>query len=85
VWVPAGRFRIWGASEAVGRSKEGTIALVGSLVALSAAAAPIAALHTLAYFFTQGREGLQAGIYVLSVPLMMLFVVRLLGQPVGRS
>jgi hypothetical protein len=84
VWVPAGRFRVWGTREAVGRQKEATIALAGSLVALSAAAAPVAALHTLAHFFSRGRESLQPGIYLLSVPLMMLFVVRLLGAPIGR-
>lgn len=78
VWMPAGLLRVWGSGEGQQGARDGSIALVGHLVVLVAAAVPLVALHLAARLLEPGREGIRASTYLMTVPLTIVFVGRVL-------
>ena len=78
VWVPAGLFRVWGSKHSIPRSREGAIALVGSLFVVASAAVPVVAFHFAAVALEVDGGPIQATIYLVSAPVMMIFVLRVL-------
>ena len=77
-WTPAGPLRIWGSREPAARGREGSIAVAGLVVVLLAAAVPVLVLYFAVVVIGLGHEALSASAYLVSVPLMSLFVVRVM-------
>jgi hypothetical protein len=76
VWVPAGRgLRIWGVMERSGAATDPTVALVGALLVLASALLPAVLLGRVA---GAADPRIAASSYLMSVPLMALFVFRML-------
>ncbi|MGO9833435.1 MAG: hypothetical protein ACLP1X_04400 [Polyangiaceae bacterium] len=75
VWVPAGLFRAWGSGEAGHEARDGLIAAMGTLLVLAAAAVPVVALHFAARLLEPEREGIRASAYLMTAPLMMVFLI----------
>jgi hypothetical protein len=83
VWVPAGRgLRIWGVRERAGASADAAVALVGALLVLASALLPAVMLGRVA---GAGDPRISASSYLMSVPLMALFVFRMLSVKHERS
>ncbi len=76
VWVPAGRgLRIWGVLERSGASTDAAVSLVGALLVLASALLPAVLLGHVA---GAGDPRISASSYLMSIPLMALFVFRML-------
>jgi hypothetical protein len=78
VWVPAGRgLRIWGVQEEEGSSSstDAAVSLVGTLLVLASALLPAVLLGRVA---GAGDPRIAASSYLMSIPLMALFVFRML-------
>jgi len=83
VWVPAGRgLRIWGVQERSGASTDAAVALVGTLLVLASALLPAVMLGRVA---GAGDPRISASSYLMSVPLMALFVFRMLSAKRERG
>jgi hypothetical protein len=78
VWVPAGRgFRIWGLMDRTGEARDAAVALVGALLVLTSALLPAVILGRLAAARTSDPL-IAASSYLTCVPLMAVFVLRML-------
>ena len=83
VWVPAGAVRIWGSTQAVVRSREAAIALVGGLFVLASAALPVLALHFVALALEAEGVQIRGSTYLMSVPMMAIFASRMFARRGG--
>jgi hypothetical protein len=73
-WVPAGgRFRVWGLKDSARTSADALVSVIGMLVVLASAAMPVLAIHWMAPL-----EAIRAVSYLMSVPMMVGFVLRVL-------
>jgi hypothetical protein len=83
VWVPAGRgLRIWGVRERSGASTDAAVALAGALLVLASALLPAVMLGRVA---GASDPRISASSYLMSVPLMALFVFRMLSAKHERG
>jgi hypothetical protein len=82
VWVPAvGQFRIWGLRDCAHSARDAAVGAIGHVTVLLSAVVPAAVWHTVSSGLSEER-GVQASIYLASVIMISLFVVRLL---VGKA
>ncbi len=77
-WTPAGPLRVWGSRDSAAGGREGSIAVAGLVVVLLAAAVPVLVLYLAAVVIGLGHEALSASAYLVSVPLLAIFVVRVM-------
>jgi hypothetical protein len=78
VWVPAvGQFRIWGLRDCAHSARDAAVGVIGHITVLLSAVVPAALWHVVSGSLSDGR-GVRASIYLASVILISLFVVRLL-------
>jgi hypothetical protein len=78
VWVPAvGQFRIWGLRGQADSTREAAVAAIGLTTVVLSAVVPAALWHIVSGVRSEAR-GIPASIYLASVVMMSLFVVRLL-------
>ena len=78
VWVPAvGQFRIWGLRGRADSPREAAVAAIGFTTVVLSAVVPAALWH-IASGGRSYERGVPASIYLASVIMMSLFVVRLL-------
>jgi hypothetical protein len=88
VWVPAGkRFRIWGLRDAGSHAAEAGVALLGAAVVVCSALLPAVVLAR-AVGAHMGDPIIAATTYLTAVPVMALFVLRVLSahsHPTDRS
>jgi hypothetical protein len=78
VWVPAGRgFRIWGLGDRTDEAVDAAVALVGALFIFASALLPAVAFIRLAGGRTRDPL-IAASSYLTCVPLIVVFVLRML-------
>lgn len=78
VWVPAGRgFRTWGLRDGAAAAADAAIALVGAGLVLASALLPVVLLGRVASARTADPR-ISASSYLICVPLMAVFVFRML-------
>jgi hypothetical protein len=78
VWVPAGRgLRIWGFGDRVGEAGDAAVALVGALIVLGSALLPAVAMGRVVAVQTSDPR-IAAATYLTCIPLMAVFVYRIL-------
>ncbi|MDP9002962.1 MAG: hypothetical protein M3O46_22960 [Myxococcota bacterium] len=82
IWVPAGSFRVWGSKQSIHMAREGAIALAGSLFVVASAAVPSLGLHFMALAFEADGGQVRGSAYLMSAPMMLIFVVRTLKRRV---
>src|SRR5258708_31737499 len=73
-WTPSGPLRIWGSKEPGPPAREGALAVAGLVLVLLGAVPPVVALHLAALVIGAGHEALWDSAYLVSVPLMAIFV-----------
>ena len=82
VWVRAGPFRTWGLREAGFPGIERNAGLFGGAAVLSASLVPFMSLHVAVQVMS--ADALTAAVgYLMSVPMMALFVLRVLSRREG--
>jgi hypothetical protein len=81
VWVPVvGPFRIWGLQNHESPGMDRTAGLFGGAAVLCAALVPVVGLHTAA--LSMGADAtIAASAYLMSLPMVAVFVVRILTHP----
>jgi hypothetical protein len=79
VWVRAGPFRTWGLLESGFPSIEKSAGFFGAVAVLSASFVPFVAIHAVAQLMSANPLTAAVG-YLMSVPMMALFVVRVLSR-----
>jgi hypothetical protein len=78
VWVPVvGRFRIWGMQDHASSGLDRAAGLFGGVAVLSAALVPVVAVHA-AVLGTDADATIAASGYLMSLPMLAIFVVRVL-------
>jgi hypothetical protein len=82
VWVPAvGQFRIWGLRDCADSARDAAVGAIGHVTILLSSVVPAALWYIVSGGLSDER-GVPASIYLASVIMMSLFVVRLL---VGKA
>jgi hypothetical protein len=85
VWLPAtGPFRVWGVQCQGRLGMQATVAFLCSLVVLFAGALPAVALGVMASGQTSDAA-VQATIYLITVPMIAVFVTRVLWHKAGTQ
>jgi hypothetical protein len=79
VWVRAGPFRTWGLLEAGFPGIEKSAGFFGAVAVLSASFVPFIAIHAVAQLMSADPLTAAVG-YLMSVPMMALFVLRVLSK-----
>ncbi len=78
VWVrAAGPFRTWGLGRGTSSTKDGSIGFFGAASVLSAALVPTIGVHAVSVELAADTVTAASG-YLMSVPMMILFVLRML-------
>jgi hypothetical protein len=84
VWVRAGPFRMWGLLKTGFPGIEKSAGFFGAVAVLSASFVPFIAIHAVAQIMS--ADALTAAVgYLMSVPMMALFVLRVLSRNEGAS
>jgi hypothetical protein len=78
LWMPAGPLRVWGSKKPATRAREGVIAVAGLALVLLGAAVPVLVLQLATVVIGTAHDTLRASAYLMSVPLMGSFVVRVM-------
>ncbi|MDP9033962.1 MAG: hypothetical protein M3O50_04085 [Myxococcota bacterium] len=84
-WLPAGGpFRAWGLSERGPRALEATVGLLGTATVILSAFLPSVGAIIAAIVYAN-EPAIRASVYLMSLPLTMLFVFRVLTRPIPRD